>query len=216
MLIALCGIDGAGKTTQGNLLSDYYIKNGYDIHFLKQHTQDYYRNEGLSKYLYSREDHKKESSKDLALFSAYDRMKNYHCNIEPLLSQGGIILLDRYIYSAYAYSMVRGNALPWLLEINKLIPRPNLTFYIDITASEAKARLGIRSRLTVEEKSKHFLKAVRQIFLDQPWGRSDSYYIINGMRSPMEVNTTIAAIINLHLREKHDDKSVKRACTPQT
>lgn len=203
MMIAMCGIDGSGKTTQGKLLYDYYKKMGYKVKFIKQHTEDYYMNNDLKNYLYKEEYRTELVTKRIAVLSANDRVKQYNKTIKSKLDEGHIVIVDRYVYSAYAYSMARGLDLQWLMDINKFVPVPDITICIDVPVIEAQRRIKNRKSLSIEENNKIFLQLVRKNYLSQEWGENKAYFIVNGVGSLLDVHK------NILNKVQHYEKSEK-------
>lgn len=199
MLVALCGIDGAGKTTQGKLLYDYYKNQGRNVYLVKQHTPEYYVNKDMNKYLHERSDRTKENLKKLALYSANDRLEQYNSNIQWMLDIGAVVIVDRYVFSSYVYFMARGMDLEWLIQINKELPKPDITICLDVTIEEARRRLSTRNHLTVEEKDFYFLNTIRNYYISQPWGKSEQYFVLNGIGNTEYINKSIIEIIKCYL-----------------
>jgi len=134
LLIAVCGLDGSGKTTQIIALKEKLTAAGKDVILLKQPT-DWYRNNPIVRKRLDSND-KGTDVRFLSLMSAADRLKQTLEVIEPALSEGKIVVMDRYVYSAYAYMTARGLAdIEWLYELNKFAPKPHLTFYLDLEPS---------------------------------------------------------------------------------
>lgn len=191
MLIAMCGIDGSGKTTQGKLLLNYYNELGIKAAFVKQHTKEYYTNRDMNNYLYNKNYRTEATTKEMAFLSAYDRFKQYNNEIRPRLEDGFIVIVDRYIYSAYAYSMARGLELPWLLRINKIVPNPDVTIYLDVDVNEAQKRIRNREQLSVEEMNKTFQRRARSYYLSEVWGKGNNYFVVDGSGEIVDVHRQI-------------------------
>lgn len=195
MLIALCGIDGVGKTTHAKMLVDSFRINGYKALYMKQHTNEYYQSDDLKKLLY--EGNKQENFlRRIAYFSAADRIKQLEKNIIPKLENGYIVVVDRYVFSSYAYFETRGVELNWLKSINQVIKLPDITICLDLSINEVRKRINRRKITTIEEKSDKFLKQVRFNFLHQNWGKTENYWIIDSSKEPEKVNDSIHDIIN--------------------
>ena len=176
MLIAFCGIDGSGKTTQINLLKEYLEKEGNPVYLTKQPTNFYRTYDRFRKYV-NREIDISDSQiiYELALLSASDKIRHYETEILP--NQDKIIISDRYVFSAYSYFIARGiNDIEWLKEINKYLPLPSLTIYLDIAPQIAFERIVSRDgKYTKKEETEiDTLSAVRNTFLSQPWGKTPS------------------------------------------
>jgi dTMP kinase len=165
-LIAFCGIDGSGKSTQINLLCEHLVSNDVETVVLKQPTAWYRDNTYVRRRV--DENDKSISPYILALLSATDRLIQTDEVISPLLREGKTVLMDRYVYSAYAYLQARGvYDLQWLVEINKFHVAPDHVIYLDIDPSEALLRIirrdgGSSKR---EEQDVEFMTQVRENYL---------------------------------------------------
>jgi dTMP kinase len=132
-LITFSGIDGSGKTTQINLLYNYLVRLGKDPIILKQPT-DWYLQHPTVRMRIDNNDQNTDLH-FLALFSAADRCYQQSIDIAPRLSEGLTVIMDRYVYSAYAYFSARGlHDHCWLETINKFSLEPDLALYLDIGA----------------------------------------------------------------------------------
>jgi len=203
MLIAFCGIDGSGKTTQIKLMHDYLIKNNIEVFLTKQPTNFYRSYDRFRLYVNREIDVNSNIIYELALLSAADKIRHYETEILPNLDK--IVITDRYIYSAYTYFLARGiNDIEWLSLINKKIPKPDIVFYIDVPAKIALKRIVERDgKYTKKEETDYeLLEKVRENFLTQPWGKNCDYYIIDGTLSLEIVREKIFKI----LREKMGGK----------
>lgn len=181
-LIAFCGIDGSGKTTQIAILKKSLEENGRTVFIEKQPSLWYRNDERVKKYLAGKVKSQKLLLSELALFSASDKLRQYQEIILPRLQKNEIVLMDRYVYSAYAYFITRGLKFDWLQEINKMLPLPDYTIYLDVPSNIAYKRIKNRnlSERTIEEQDRSKLEEVRNVFLSQPWGKNDKYIVING------------------------------------
>lgn len=198
MLITFCGIDGSGKTTHIKKLNEYLISLNRDTYLTKQPT-DWYRNdEKFRDFSEGKSELDMISMKGLALFSAADKMRHMAMEVIPNLKKNNIVISDRYVYSAYAYFLERGiSDINWLKSINDAIIEPDIVFYLDVSADVAYKRILERdgSSAKKEEKDVVFLERVRSNFLNQPWGKSDNYYIINSNESDEITSMKIREIV---------------------
>ena len=206
MLIAICGIDGSGKTTQIELLKDYLEKNGEEVYLTKQPTSFYRGYDRFRKYV-NREIDSIDTNivYELALLSASDKIRHYETEILP--NSDKIVISDRYVFSAYAYFIARGiNDYKWLCEINKHLPLPSITIYLDINPMTAYKRILNRDGgyTKKEETDIGLLTLARDAFLKQPWGYTPNYYIIETQkRSILEIHNEIVQIV-----ESYNEKNV--------
>jgi dTMP kinase len=161
LLIAICGIDGSGKTTQEIALADWLTSVGRQVLRTCQPTDWYRKTEWVREYL----DHGVDSlgMHGLALLAAADRQRHVRSVIAPAVAEGTVVICNRYIYSTFAYFAARGLPLEFLRAINPLIPRPDLTILLDAPAQLSRERVQARDGevLKFEERRLAFMEEVR-------------------------------------------------------
>lgn len=194
-LVAICGIDGSGKTTQIKMLKKYFINKERKFYATKSPSDWYRKSSRVIDYLRGNIEENAMIVNELALLSASDKLRQYQLEIKDREYQ--YVIFDRYIYSAYAYFICRGMELKYLIEINQFAPKPDATIYIDIDEELALRRVLQRDNQNAnkEEKNIEFLKNVRNIFLNPPWEMDDNYYIIDGTRAVEEIHKDIIQIM---------------------
>lgn len=138
MYIVLEGIDGAGKSTQTELLRQWLEKQGYNTKTIVEPTDS---SIGL---LIRNELKKPESTEDinqqmLALLFAADRLTLKQEILESKSTEK-IILSDRSFYSSICYQNNQSIEPEWVYLINKYTPKPDLTIILDLDEKEALKR----------------------------------------------------------------------------
>ena len=89
----------------------------------------------------------------LSLLAASDRVQQSNKFIKPLLEDGNIVISDRYFYSCLANLRARGYKNDqWIYEVATFIPKPDLSFFLDIEVETAINRVKSRA----EEKN-HYI-----------------------------------------------------------
>lgn len=167
VLIALEGIDGAGKTTQASRLSEVLSQMGYDVVRTKEPTDGPWGRQ------------LRESSKtgrlapedELELFIK-DRKEHVSRLITPKLAAGSIIIVDRYYFSTVAYQGARGIPTAQLLKVNEdFAPPPDVLFLLEIPPEEAMKRIHKRGDLGNLFEEETSLRAVAKVFaaMDFPY-----------------------------------------------
>ncbi len=180
--VAVCGIDGSGKTTQVAVARDYLLATTPNVVVTKQPT-DLYRNDPEVRALLDLRRDDTYLTAELALLAAFDRARHIRTRILPSLAADGCVISDRYVYSTYCYFMARGiGDLGWLKAINRLAPEPDLTIYLDVPPEVAAQRVIARdgSSRKREELDITRMTTVRSYFVEQPWGRSDRFHTVDG------------------------------------
>ena len=81
----------------------------------------------------------------MALLFAADRMDHIETEIVPTLTEGGVVISDRYDASSLAYQSVTsgtapGSAVEWIRHINRYARRPDLTIVLDVPPEVAASR----------------------------------------------------------------------------
>jgi dTMP kinase len=187
LFIVFEGIDGSGKTTQSKLLFELLSKEGKQVIWTKEPTDGDIGSLLTKKYL-------KEVDLPIvdALLFAADREEHLKDMVIPALSQGKIVISDRYYHSTLAYQQAQGLELKWLLELNKNFIKPDLTIIIDLEPEIAIERIEKDKKRKIEDRKKfeklEFLKKVRKNFLDLPKILKDEkIVVIEGNKEKEEV-----------------------------
>jgi len=159
-LIAIEGLDGAGKTSLAKALHNALLSCG----FRATYTYEPYSNAIREIFELGA---LKLTPEVEALLMVADRYSHYAEVIEPELSRGGIVILDRYIYSTLAYQGSLGVDLEWLESLHRYLPKPDVCIYLDVDPE-----LGLRRKERAgSPRLKYFesverLKKAREIYLD--------------------------------------------------
>jgi len=139
VLIALEGVDGAGKTTQTRLLAAALEARGRAAVLTREPTEGPHGRQ-LRRYLAGRTRHL-SPEEELELFTA-DRRDHVRETIAPALAAGLVVITDRYYYSSAAYQGALGLDPAGIIAINEAFaPRPHLVFILSLSLERALARL---------------------------------------------------------------------------
>jgi dTMP kinase len=146
-LITVEGIDGSGKSTQLALLHRWLIGEGYPVRFSEWNSS------ALVKQITSRGKKKQIlTPTTFCLTHASDFADRVEHDVIPALRSGGIVLSDRYIYTAFARDVVRGVDPQWVRRLYRFAVKPTLAFYFRVPLEVALGRiLGGRNALKYYE-----------------------------------------------------------------
>jgi len=135
-LICLEGTDGVGRSTHIALIREYLETRGFGV----IHTalkQSPLAGEGLRR---AKEGHTL-GQLTMDLFYATDLADRLEKQILPALRAGFVVLTDRYIYSAMARSIVRGDDPKWIADVFRFAPKPHAVFYLRIDVPHLTPRV---------------------------------------------------------------------------
>lgn len=161
-LVAVEGIDGAGKTTVSALLAQFFGERGLCCAYSKEPT-------GLSFGRQLRESAKTGRLKveDELDFFLKDRIDHFQRAIGPALQAGAVVILDRYYWSTAAYQGARGvDPLKIIAENEAHVPRPDLVFLLDVAPETGLERVRVRGDIPNEFEKVAALANARSIFRD--------------------------------------------------
>lgn len=146
-LMVVEGIDGSGKSTQLSLLHRWLMTEGYPVRFSEW-------NSSLLVKEITRRGKKKQllTPTTFSLTHAADFADRVERDIIPALRSGGVVLSDRYIYTAFARDVVRGVDPQWVRRLYRFAVKPTLAFYFRVPLDVALGRiLGGRNALKYYE-----------------------------------------------------------------
>ena len=185
--IVFDGTDGVGKSTQVEKLTDNLTTLDYDVLQLSTPSNLYRHDEHVATY--NRIGSGLLAPTTLAVMSAADRLRTYDTQIAPHLDRGGVVVCDRYKFSAEAYFKMRGADIPLLHELHEHLPNPDYAVLLTLSALARQARL--RKRATTddwEERDMSYQDTVQNEIIAK-W-RSE-YKIVNSEQSIDEIATEI-------------------------
>lgn len=197
-LIAFCGLDGSGKSTQSTRQEER-LSRRRRVYRTRPVTAAFRNDPTLQAYLEHSlaPDMMAAVLPEIALFSAMDRLRHLRREIMPRLVSGDVVLVDRYVYSSYAWMVARGIDLPWLMSINRYLPAPDATILLDIPPEVSVQRIRARGDTPRwEEADPARMGRVREVFLDQAWGRSPRYHVLDGTRPVDAIYDEISRIVD--------------------
>jgi dTMP kinase len=163
LLIVFEGIDGAGKSTLVRHLTQRLASCGLAFVASREPTDgpagQRLRRAALTGRL--------PAETELELFLE-DRAQHVREVIEPALSTGKVVVLDRYYYSTAAYQGARGAGDFFaLIEVNeRFAPRPDLVVWVAIEPAVALQRIAGRGeRVTAFEREAELVAVARYFAL---------------------------------------------------
>ena len=163
VLIALEGVDGAGKTTQAMGLAAILARFGRRVLCTREPTSGP-AGRRLRDYLAGSRRHL-TAVEELALFQA-DRREHVEKTIRPALARGWVVITDRYYYSSAAYQGALGlDPEAILAESEAFAPRPDLVVIFTLPLPLALARrLAARGGETQVSEVPAYLEKVAALY----------------------------------------------------
>ena len=159
LLIAIEGIDGAGKTTLAKGIVSSLRKEGIPADYTMEPTREL-----IGNLIRSLPDEYRDGRIEALLYAA-DRIHHYEKYIKPRLEAGIIVVVDRYIHSSIAYQGALGAPIHWIKTLNSQVKYPDLAFYIDVTVDLALSRISNSGRRKTFYEKRELLEKVRNIYL---------------------------------------------------
>lgn len=135
-LIVVEGTDGVGRSTQINLLKPWLEQQGHAV-LHTGITRSALAGKGIKQ---AKEGHTLGRI-TLSLFYATDFADRLENEIIPALRAGFVVLTDRYTYSLMARAMVRGIDVTWIRNVYSFALKPDVVFYLRISAEELIPRV---------------------------------------------------------------------------
>ena len=146
-LISFEGIDGSGKSTQIELIKEYLNKNKKKVIFTRE-PGGTFEAEFIRKLILNKNKKIKFDKKTEILLLLAARYEHYKKLIDPSISNGRIIICDRFIDSTLAYQCAGNNELKrFYFKISKYLInnfKPDLTILLDIPPKKALERINKR------------------------------------------------------------------------
>ncbi|MBC7441441.1 MAG: dTMP kinase [Ramlibacter sp.] len=194
LFITVEGGDGSGKTTQSQLLTDWFVQGGRTVLRTREPG-------GTPVGVLVREivlHHRGEvTSRTEALLYAADRAQHIATAVRPALARGEVVIQDRYLDSSVAYqgagrvlgaAEIRDLSL-WAAE--GLLP--DLTILLDLDESVARGRLDAENKRfdRLEAEKSDFHRRVRAAFLGLAEAEPERFLVVDAARPVAEIAAAI-------------------------
>jgi dTMP kinase len=152
------GLDGSGKSTQAKLLTES-LRRSHNAVWTAEPSKGSIGRFIRNRILY--ENSRSPTAVEALLFAA-DRVDHVNREIKPALSEGRLVVCDRYFYSSLAYQGSAGLSLDWIQRINARALKPDLALFIDVAPEVVLGRLKRKKSVmeTLETQQR-----VREIYL---------------------------------------------------
>ncbi|MFI8460738.1 dTMP kinase [Kitasatospora sp. NPDC085464] len=167
-LVAVVGIDGAGKTSQVQRLAEWFEGSGHPTRLFLNQSQlpvrraldAIAREDGFPGHL------DMIGADTIRLISACARLSALAPVGDVLRTPGAVALADRYTVCQYAAVRLQGaDNEAFLRRLNRGLPKPDLTLFLDVDPAVARERIRRRG---IDEETLEFLAAYREAYRSLP------------------------------------------------
>jgi dTMP kinase len=135
-LITIEGTDGVGRTTQMSRLKQWLEVQGYGVI-----ETGWTRSELMSETIMAAKAGHSLNQLTFSLLYATDFADRLEKIVIPALRSGFVVLADRYVFTAFARSIVRGAAPAWIRNVFGFAVNPDLTLYLKLDVDALLPRL---------------------------------------------------------------------------
>ncbi|HHV59398.1 MAG TPA: dTMP kinase [Clostridiaceae bacterium] len=178
------GLDGSGKSTQINLIYDFFIKMGYKV-VLTREPGGTVISEKIRDVLLDVSNLKMGQLTEMLLYAA-SRAQLVFEVVKPAIEEGKIVICDRFVDSSYVYQgFGRGIDLATIIRINEIAMdsiRPDITFFFDVEPEVALGRIKAQDKDRIENESIDFHRRVYKGYLALAEKYPERIKVINGNR----------------------------------
>ena len=207
-LISFEGLDGAGKTTQMDMLG-HWLDEQKIVYMRTREPGGTPLGVEIRRLLFHQPELTITPLAETFLFQA-DRAQHFATLILPALEAGTLVVTDRCFDSSVAYQGAAQGVGTELVEHLSLLATqnhvPDLTFFLDLEPDQVHIRTSVENdRAGQREQQSRFDRAgeqfqfrLRQAFLALAHAHPERIKIVNAAQSPQQVHQDIIALM-VHL-----------------
>ena len=199
VFITLEGIDGSGKDTLAQRISEYLQDHGIDV-VLTREPGDVYSGKVRDILV----NDQPSPLSEVFLFMA-DRHEHVMKVIKPALEEGKWVISVRFTDSSMAYQGARGIDREFIQDLNMASVDgvyPKLTILLDLPVDVAMRRIGGREGEKIEHFEKEeFLKKVRELYLEDAYLHKNRIVVVDATMSPDDVFNAVKPYIDKLIQE---------------
>ena len=203
--ITVEGPDGAGKTTQLQLLADRLTAEGYEIVMTREPGGTRIGNE-IRSLILNPDFQELDEMTEILLYAA-SRAQHVNELIRPALAAGKIVLCDRFIDASIAYQGYGlGYAIEQVRSINQQATNhltPDRTYLFDLTVSESKQRMMDRGALDrIEQRDDAFRQRVYDGFMTLAVQEPERIQLVDANQSIESLQTELCQDVLTYLKKR--------------
>ncbi|MBR2442292.1 MAG: dTMP kinase [Clostridia bacterium] len=192
------GCDGSGKSTQLRLLSEYLTKENVP-HIFTREPGGGKISEAIREILLSGKNMEMTDECEALLYAAA-RVQHLHDRVEPALSEGKLVICDRYVDSSLAYqAYARGLGEEFVSKINAFALEeysPDVTVFIDLTPEAAFLRKhGADENDRLEQAGMAFHKRVYEGYKAVAKAYPNRVVCVDGNQTPNEIFEEVLRVL---------------------
>lgn len=200
--ITLDGIDGAGKSTNLEVIKHWFAQRSLPVIFTREPGGTPV-GEALREILLNPATQAGLRTETLLMFAA--RQQHIESVILPALAQGIHVVSDRFTDATFAYQG-GGRGVPFA-DIETLENwvqgslRPHLTLLLDVPLEVSMSRIAqAREKDRFEQEQADFFTRVRAAYLKRAAAAPERYAVIDSNRDLGEVKHSIEAVLGRHFQ----------------
>ena len=187
--IVFDGPDGSGKSTLSKALADTLHKKGHNVLLTYEPTNTSVASQAVRRYLSSGDI---VDPRVLSDYFTKDREEHVTSVVLPHLSQNGIVICDRYKYSALVYQRFQGVDPDYLIQCNAAFPVPDIVFVlIPSSVDVLMDRIAQRGKAEDVFEKKSFLSQAISMYKQLPTFFPNERFAFLDAELPVKQNLTL-------------------------
>ncbi|MGQ9649647.1 MAG: dTMP kinase [Phycisphaerae bacterium] len=220
-LISIEGTDGVGRTTQVTALREWLEVQGYGVV-----ETGWTRSPLIGSTISKAKQGRQLNRLTYSLLYAADFADRLEKEILPALSNGFIVLADRYVFTAFARDIVRGADPQWVRDLFCFAPIPHLVFYLQIDVPTLVRRVIARGNIDYFEAGLDMalgddpydsFKRYQSLLLKQygQLAKEFGFYILNARLRPERIQAHIRKVVWDYFADQHIIRTPLEAGKPR-
>ena len=193
-LIAFEGLDQSGKQTQAERVREYVTERRRECRLLSFPDYETAIGAEICKALHGQREYGADVMQLMYVANRYER----RAEMTRWLQDGLVLVCDRYLASSIAYGEAQGLDPEWLRDMQRFLPKPDLTILLDIAPETAVQRKASgRDRY---ERDLALLSRVRDSYRRQ--AEQDGWLRLDGERPRDTVSADVISAVERRLERR--------------
>ena len=192
--MAFEGLDQSGKQTQAERVHEYVTARKRECRLLSFPDYETAIGSEISKALHGEREYGPDVMQLMYVANRYERRGE----MTRWLQEGLVLVSDRYLASSIAYGEAQGLDPEWLRDMQRFLPKPDLTILLDIAPETAVQRKATgRDRY---ERDLALLSRVRDSYRRQ--AEQDGWLRLDGERPRETVSADVLSAVETRLERR--------------